>query len=83
MTSLERLQLKGALFEANRKADALCLNVKGMAVLIRNELSTYKMLHLDEIGLEQLEANYSLFKDSLLKLRQVEAEIETLKAELQ
>ena len=40
MTSLERLQLKGALFEANRKADGLRLNVKGMAVLIRNELST-------------------------------------------
>ena len=52
-------------------------------MLIRNELSTYKMLHLDEISLEQLDANYSLFKDSLLKLRQVEAEIETLKEELQ
>ena len=83
MTSLERLQLKGALFEANRQAEALRLNVKGTAVLVRNELSTYKMLHLDEISLEQLEANYSLFKDSLLKLRQFEAEIETLKAELQ
>ena len=83
MTSLERLQLKGALFEANRKAEALRLNVKGTAVLIRNELSTYKMLHLDEISLEQLDANYSLFKDSLLKLRQVEAEIETLKEDLQ
>ncbi len=83
MTSLERLQLKGALFEANRKAESLRLNVKGTAVLIRNELSTYKMLHLDEISLEQLEANYSLFKDSMLKLRQVEAEIEALKEELQ
>ena len=83
MTSLERLQLKGALFEANRKADALRLNVKGTAVLIRNELNAYKMLHLDEINLEQLDANYSLFKDSMLKLRQVEAEIETLEAELQ
>ena len=83
MTSLERLQLKGALFEANRKAESLRLNIKGTAVLIRNELSTYKMLHLDEISLEQLEANYSLFKDSMLKLRQVEAEIETLKEDLQ
>lgn len=83
MTSLERLQLKGALFEANRKAESLRLNIKGTAVLIRNELSTYKMLHLDEISLEQLEANYSLFKDSMLKLRQVEAEIEALKEELQ
>lgn len=82
MTCLERLQLQGALFEANHKADALRLNVKGTAVLIRNELSTYKMLHLDEINLEQLNANYSLFKDSMLKLRQVEAEIETLEAEL-
>lgn len=83
MTSLERLQLQGALFEANRKADALRLNVKGSAVLVRNELSTYKMLHLDEINLEQLQANFTLLQDSLLKLRQVEAEIETLKAELQ
>lgn len=83
MTSLERLQLQGALFEANRKADALRYNVKGSAVLIRNELSTYKMLHLDEINLEQLQANFTLLQDSLLKLRQVEAEIETLKAELQ
>ena len=83
MTALERLQLQGALFEANRKADALRLNVKGTAVLIRNELNAYKMLHLDEINLEQLNANYSLFKDSMLKLRQIEAEIETLEAELQ
>ena len=83
MTALERLQLQGALFEANHKADALRLNVKGTAVLIRNELNAYKMLHLDEINLEQLNANYSLFKDSMLKLRQVEAEIETLEAELQ
>ena len=83
MTSLERLQLKGALFEANRKAESLRLNIKGTAVLIRNELSTYKMLHLDEISLEQLDANYSLFKDSMLKLRQVEAEIEALKEDLQ
>ena len=83
MTSLERLQLQGALFEANRKADALRLNVKGSAVLVRNELNPYKMLHLDEINLEQLQANFTLLQDSLLKLRQVEAEIETLKAELQ
>lgn len=83
MTSLEKLQLKGALFEANHKADALRYNVKGSAVLIRNELSTYKMLHLDEINLEQLQANFTLLQDSLLKLRQFEAEIETLKAELQ
>lgn len=83
MTSLERLQLKGALFEANRKANVLRYNIKGTAALIRNDLSTYKMLHLDEISLEQLEANYSLFKDSMLKLRQVEAEIEALKEELQ
>lgn len=83
MTSLERLQLKGALFEANRQAEALRLNVKGTAVLVRNELSPYKMLHLDEINLEQLQANFALLQDSLAKLRQVEKEIGTLKAELQ
>ena len=83
MTSLEKLQLKGALFEANHKADILRYNVKGTAVLIRDGLSTYKMLHLDEINLEQLQANFTLLHDSLLKLRQVEAEIETLKTELQ
>lgn len=83
MTSLERLQLKGALFEANHKADAMRYNIKGTAALIRNELSTYKMLHLDEINLEQLQANFALLQDSLAKLRQVEKEIGTLKAELQ
>lgn len=82
MASQERLALKGAISDLERKINTLRLKVKGSAVLIRNELSPYMLLNLNEIDLEQLEINSSLFVDSLKELRQRETELKELREEV-
>lgn len=82
MASQERLALKGAISDLERKINTLRLKVKGSAVLIRNELSPYMLLNLNEIDLDQLEINSSLFVDSLKELRQREKELKELREEV-
>lgn len=82
MPSQERLALNGAINLHERKINTLRLKVKGAAALIRTCLSPYNMLHLDELDIEQLEANYSLFINSLKELSQLETELNELRREV-
>lgn len=78
MSSNERLILKGSIAETEAEARRLRLQVKGAAALVRGALSPYAMLHLEEISLEELEANCQLLFSALRQLRQREAELREL-----
>lgn len=82
MPSQERLALNGAINLQERKINTLRLKAKGAAALIRTCLSPFNMLHLDELDIEQLEANYSLLITSLKELSQREKELKELRQEV-
>jgi hypothetical protein len=82
MSSTERLALQGAINIKERKIQTLKCRVKGAAALIRDALATYRLMHPEQIDAEQLQANYEIFAASLGELRQLEAELKELKAEV-
>lgn len=82
MASQERLALQGAIAELERKAQKTRLQAKGAAALLRAGLSAFELMHLDELDLASIEANFSLFLAAMRALREQEGQLSELQEAL-
>lgn len=80
--STERLALQGAIILKERQITSLRIRVKGIGSVLRDALAVYRLMHPEELDIDQIQANYEIFSAALRDLRQAEAELQELKAEV-
>lgn len=82
MSNTERLALQGAIAVRERQIKNLTINVKGAAHLIVQALAPYRLMHLEELDADQIQANCATLTSSLRNLQQLAAELKELRAEV-
>lgn len=80
--SKEKLALQGAIILKERQITNLRTRVKVIGVVLRDALAVYHLMHPEELDIDQIQANYEIFSSALRDLRQAEAELQELKAEV-
>ena len=78
----EKLEMQGALAMLGKEISTLRLQAKAQAGMLRGHVSTFGLMHLDQLDIDGTELSAKMFVDSMRQLRLKEAEYKELEAAL-